>query len=207
MKTPEYFRTPLRSRLEIADYIFSVTNQRYYDNDAHPFCFDVKLRRLDLSFDHLLKVFKKHNPETEITDEVMERAKQCAEEGDIVYERAVEEAQYHFVGGPKGMPGSDAYRTVFDGREFDVKFSFEGRSGGWLSLNCFEGFDFTKADAEYWRKVLDGEKDEDVEQMDYKTLCNLYAFIVMLKRTTDQAEKEIEYIAASNIFFTVMEAV
>ena len=70
---------------------------------------------------------------------------------------------------------------MWDGTELDVRFEFQGRSGGWLSLVEFEGFKFNDRDhgSDYWREVLEGTDEE--KAMDYKTLRNLYQLIVQLK--------------------------
>jgi len=197
MKKPDYYKTPLRSRKDIIDFIFDATHQRSYDYSPHPFCFNVKLYDLDLSFSKLLALYKEeddgpHTRDEEWLEAVKERYEELGE--DTIYEWGQESACRSFVGAGWGSePDGDSYRTLWDGTEVDVRYAFVGRCGGWLSVMKFEGTDFANRS---W------DARELLESWDYKKLRNFYQLIVMLKHDlgNNAASREVEYQAAFNFF-------
>ena len=208
IKKPDYYKATLKSRKDITAFIFDATSQRYYDHRPHPFCFNVKLHGLDLSFDNLLKKWIAYEGEStyQRNDDWLTAVKaKYAEIGEeTLYEWGIEDASRAYVSGRDGTPDDDGTRTLWDGTELDVKYSFEGRSGGWLSLNEFEGFKFVERDygADYWRRVMEKTDEEDDINMDYKTLRKLYLLIVQLKHDlrSEAVSAEVEHQAAFNFF-------
>ena len=189
MKKPEYYKSPLRSRVDMIRYIFQQTDQRSYDHRRHPFCFNVKCYHVDFDFDHLLALYVEYEgkcrgqSDPDWLKAVRER---YAEVKEHLWEYAQEDACRQFV-------ENDGQRCLWDGTAFDVTYSFEGRSGGWLSIIKFEGYDFT-------------DRDQDIEnmleEMPYRTLRILYKLIVQLVHDLSRVNitKELEFQAAFNFF-------
>lgn len=205
-KKPEYYETPLTDRKAIADFIFDKTHQRYYDHRSHPFCFNVKCYDYDVSFDHLLALYKEQEGDEKFfkSKEWLAAVKAKYDEiggEETVYQWGLEDACRYLVSGPDGYPDGDTHRTLWDGTELDVKYSFEGRSGGWLSIVEFEGFKVNRdmGEAE-WREVLEGTND--YTEMSYETLLKLYALVTHLIHDVrpEAVKSEIEYQAAFNFF-------
>ena len=85
-----------------------------------------------------------------------------------------------------------------------------GRSGGYIGIGKFEGFDFGKdEDRDFWHEVFRGnpnrsatvdrqEWDRTYPPMGYATLRKLYALVVMLAHdmTPETASAEVEHQAA-----------
>lgn len=192
MKKPKEYNTPLRSRKDIAAYIVDVTHQRYY-HGHHPFCFNVKLYKLDLEFDHLWEVFQANNEldTHHKTDEWLKAAKERYEEtkADQIYQWAVEECTDQFL---------EREHHLVTGPEVKAEFSFEGRSNGWLSLNKFQGENFHRVSIEELKDYMLGKDPEHT--MDFKTLRQLYQFIVQLNVETKKVSEEVEYWAADTLF-------
>ena len=188
-KCPEYYKAPLRKREDMIRYIFDATDQRGYDWHPHPFCFNVKVYRIDLEFDHLLKLYVeyegKHRGQTD-PDWLKAVREKYDEVKDHLWEYGQEDAARQFL-------DDDGQKCLWDGTEFDVKYSFEGRSGGWLSVNKFEGYDFTDRD---------GDIEGILEEMPYRTLRIFYKLIVQLKHdlATENVRHEVEWQAAFNFF-------
>lgn len=187
VRKPDYYKTPLRSREAIVDFCIDAARQRGYDHRPHPFCFNVKAWGTDLSFDHLLEIFRKDvdNYPWLGNEDWLQAAREKFEELD---------QNDLWEWGREGACGlvtdSDCYNHLWDGTPVDVEYSFEGRSGGWISLNSFDGVDFTNRDYGDIRELL-------LEQ-DYAWLRRFYQLIVMLKHdfTTEAAVSEIEHHAA-----------
>jgi len=185
MKTPEYYKAPLRKKADIIQFLLKQANRRHYDRRAFLFCFDVKIYNLDLSFDNLLKVAKEHG-DIDNLDDVMFLAgakEQFAEHENILFDWAIEDARETFTGrqGPNYYrPDDDGFNMLWDGTEIDVEFAFLGRSGGWLCITHWEGVAL--------------ESEENLNDFSYKQLRALYRYIVMLqadlKRHTPSARVE-----------------
>lgn len=192
-RKPEYYQTPLRSRQDIIDFIIFSTHQRVYDHRPHPFCYNVKVYHVDFDFDHLLQIHREAEDDPIYThnDEWLAGAR--AEYDDLkegqLWEYAQEDACNQLL-------ESDAFKCLYDGTQVDVRYSFEGRSGGWLSINRFEGHDFTEDD-QHIKYVL--------QDMQFSTLRKLYVLVTMLNHDVrrDNVAKELEYQAAFNLFHNV----
>ena len=108
------------------------------------------------------------------------------------------------------MTDSDCYNHLYDGTKVDVEYAWMGRSGGYLGIRRFYGFDFSKDESrDYWNEVFRGnphrsgtsdwiEWDRTYPTMDYSTLRKLYALVVMLSHdfTPEKASSEVEHHAA-----------
>lgn len=166
-RTPAHYAAPLRSRKAMTDWLLATFDQRFYDRDHWLLCFNVKLYRLDLSFDHLLDVAAKRGDiTTHKGDPVWEAAARAIykENEAHLYEWAVDDARGAFYGPMR----DDTFRSLYDGTPVDTEFGFYGRSGGWLVLESFEGY------------KLSGDAAEVFGDMNFATLRLLYRFAVML---------------------------
>lgn len=185
MRKPDYYKTPLRTRQEIMRFIINATNQRSY-HQPHPLCFNVKCHHVNLDFNHLLTLWNEYesNPIYTHNEEWLKSATQRHAETNenILGEWARESACDLFT-------DSDAFRTLWNGTAIKVVYSFEGRSGGWLSVNSFEGCDFNE-----WHI------EETLMDMDYSKLRKLYQLIVMLSHDTEDPSQELEHQAAFHFF-------
>lgn len=183
---PEYYKTPLKKRDDIAAFIILNTSQRHY-HCSHPLCFNVKCHSYDLSFDNLLKRYqeqdgeKLHHKDEEWLKAAKERFEETGE--DNLWEWGREQACEDFQG------GSDMYNHLWDGTPVDVTYSFEGRCCGWLSINKFQGYNFCNGD--------------QIAEMEYSKLRQLYQLIVMLLHDTKNPDEQIEFNAAFAFFANV----
>lgn len=197
VKKPQYYNVPLRSRAAIVKWIIDHTEQRHYDGHPHPFCFNVKCYHVDFELEHLLQLYREYEGNAKGFDDPDWQAaikERYAEVSDNLWEYAVEDCRRNFVGGDDGQPDNDGWNMLWDGTPVNTQFSFEGRSGGWLSLNRFQSFDFTERHSDI--------EDILVYDMPYQTLRHLYQFIVMLVHDVSRAnvKKELEHQAAFNFF-------
>lgn len=204
-KKPDYYKTPLKKRSDIAEFILASTTNRWSDNELHPFCFNVKCHDADFSFEHLLELHKveNNNPVYALNEEWLAAVRQEYNDlnQDRVSELAFDEARdyVHETGG--------SFHNLYDGTNPDITYEFVGRSGGWLSIAKFEGFKFTDRnyDFTYWKEVLNGEPEYDgatMPIMSYKTLRLLYATVTMLKHDVrHKAIKSMLESEAEQIFF------
>lgn len=208
IKKPEYYRTPLRSRKSIADFLLGVGS--YLGRDGSIFCFNVKAHGTDLSFDHLLEVFKGsgYGGGYLENDDYLEAAREKHEE---VGENRLWE--YGQEGAWRLVTDSDCYNHLWDGTPVDVEYGSAGRSSGYIVIRKFEGWNMSRTDRNYWRRVFEGcphaEGTEayddwhlDYDDMPMDTLKKLYQLVVMLVHDFSQetAVKEIEYQAAFDFF-------
>lgn len=192
-KKPVYYQTPLRTRKAIVDWIFLNTHQR-----NHPFCFNVKVYQVDFSWENLLKLWRKYegDPVYSHNDDWLRAAKLLFYDlsENTLWEWAIETACSLFSG------DSDSFTSLWDGTNIDVVYSFEGRSGGWLSVNKFQRHNFT--DRSY-------DARETLMEMDYGILRQFYQLIVMLNHDLQREaiRKELEHDAAFTFFANVCAAI
>jgi hypothetical protein len=189
IKKPDYYKSPLRSRRAIMDYILLSTSHRYYSYKTYPLCFNVKLYKLNLEFDHLLEVWRNGEGAGQLYTQNEEWLKAVRERYNetkqyTLREWGVEDASRSFTDEDEAT-----FRQLWDGTELDVEYSFQGRSCGWLSIDKFEGTDFTDA--------------TPLADMDWPSLRKLYQLVVMLKHDLENPEKEVEYQAAFAFFENV----
>lgn len=200
-KRPDEYKLPLRKRADIIAFIIASTNQRSYDGHPHPLCFNVKLHSgVDLDFDHLLALWRNYENDPLYTHDEgwLEAAK--AKHGRVgeetLYEWGLDDARNPFFSQQRptyGEPGTDSYAMLWNGTSIDVRYSFEGRSGGWLSINSFEGTKFTQYDSNI---------EDTLHEMDFSTLRKLYELVTLLKHDLqrEKIKAEVELQAAFNFF-------
>jgi len=208
---PDYYHTLLRSRGDIADHLESIGGY-YSAHGRHGrsyFAFNVKCHGARLDFEQLIEVHRNGgyygDGETWLDNpEWLEQARANYEEiKRRLFDWGVEDAA-------RLITDSDSYNHLYDGTRIDVEYLWMGRSGGYVGVGEFEGFDFS-ADVgrDYWREVFRGNPhrsgtdawrdwDRTFPTMDYSTLRRLYALVVMLSHdlTPETAAAEVERHAA-----------
>ena len=190
VKKPEAYKTPLRKRADIIAWIVDNTDQRFYDHEKCPFCFNVKVYSVDLEFDHLLKIYREEQDGNEADDWLPEARQRWEKHKEVdLFNWALEDCR-------DGVSDSDVYNQLWDGTPVNATYTFRGRNGGWLSLDKFLGWTFASRDSDF---------PEALAEMDYKELRQLYQLIAMLKHDLRRAaiEKEVEYKAAWALFVNV----
>jgi hypothetical protein len=211
MKKPGYYRTPLRSRKDIAAFLESIGG--YYSTYGHQgrsyFSFDVKCHGVRLDFEHLIKTYRDTgyygDNETWLDNpEWLEHARAKHEEVErYLFDWWIEDAA-------RLITDSDCYDHLFDGTKVEVEYTWMGRSGGYLGIRRFCAFDFSMDEKRnYWQEVFRGNPnrvgtaewldwDRTYPTMDYPTLRKLYALVVMLSHdwTPEKASSEVEHQAA-----------
>jgi len=209
--TPGYYRTPLRSRSDIADRLASVGGyySTYCRQGRSYFAFNVKCHGARLDFERLIEVHRNGgcygDGETWLGNpEWLEQAREKHREVEQrLFDWGVEDAA-------RLVTDWDRYDHLYDGTKVDVQYLWMGRSGGYVGVGEFEGFDFS-ADVcrDYWHEVFRGNPhrsgtdawrdwDRTFPEMDYPTLRKLYALVVMLSHdlTPETAAAEVEHHAA-----------
>jgi hypothetical protein len=211
LMTPDYYRTPLRSRQDIADYLASVGG--YYSTFGRQgrsyFSFNVKCHAARLDFDHLIETFRNAgyygDGETWLDNpEWLVQARAKHEEVDrLLFDWGAEDAAHLFT-------DSACYNYLFEGTTVEVEYAWMGRSGGHLGIRRFYGFDFSNdEDRDFWQEVFRGNPhrsgasdwldwDRTYPTMSYQTLRKLYALVVMLRHdlTPEKASSEVKHHAA-----------
>ncbi len=201
MTMPEAYATPLTDRQEIARYLLNRRGRYYRDHGHLLFVFNVKVYDPDLSFEHLLELYRKSGYGGDKIDDAgwIEEARLRYGETDLddVYQAAVDDAS-------RLVSESDCFRYLFDGTPVQAELDFVGRSGGWLALTEFDGCKLT--DPDNLKHVFEGDDlDYDQPAMTDETLHRLYAFVRMLEAdvTQEKAQAEIEWQSAFNFFENV----
>jgi hypothetical protein len=180
----------LDTRREIFDFIATLRrnhkiDRREYDSSLHHFCFNVKCPDIDVSYDHLLELL--WSPRISLRGNLIDSRvwhQRLAE--NLIFEWGREAACAAFVG-DNGSGETNSYSKLPDGTPIKVKFSFEGRSGGWLSINSFEGHDLT-------------DLDFCLSDMSIVTLRKFYALIKVLLVDLSNPRKMVEKAAAETFF-------
>ena len=129
--TPGYYRTPLRSRCDIADFLESVGG--YYSTYGRQgrsyFSFNVKCHFAQLDLEHLIEVYRNagyygdgetwlDNPEW-----LMQAQARYEEAERHLFDWGVEDAS-------RMVTDSDGYNHLYNGTEVEVEYAWLGRSGG-----------------------------------------------------------------------------
>jgi len=178
MKRPSYYDTPLVRKGEIIDFIFDKVYSRQYDT-PHPICFDVKCRNLDLSFGNLCGYYQS-NWSTDWLSEAYQKYNDAEENNGGHDEIAIEEARNVFY-------EKDTFKTIASwDQDIDVQYNFVGRSGGWLSIDKFEGYDFTNG--------------ASIRELPYGVLRRLYKLIVILLHDLRNPNRFVEETYAHYLF-------
>ena len=182
MKIPEAYKTPLKKRQDIQDFIIQNTIQRSYNHEPHPLCINVKCYNVNPEFEHLLELIKNYEDEPYLHHEDwLKQAKiKYDEVEDQLFDWGLEDARRNFEDSDTCLP---------NGEKIEVNYEFVGRSGGWLSITRFENYSFQDTYGE------DG-LEQTLKEMDFKTLKKLYQLITMLKHDLKHPEQEVEFQAA-----------
>lgn len=199
IQKPEAYKIVAKSRADIVAAIIGMTHQRTYDYDLYYLCFNVKLYKLDLSLENMLKKWREyegdqpytHNPEW--LKAVKERFKEY--EGHL-WEWGVEEARQAFN-------ETDCFSHLWDGTSLDVEYGFVGRSGGWLAIVEFEGCRFVGC--RFDRRMMDSDLEFILKELDFGTLKKLYQLVLMLKHDTREEARtaEVEQQASCCFFANI----
>ena len=138
LKTPSYYRTPLRSRRDLAAFLESIGG--YYSTYGHHgrsyFAFNVKCYSARLDFEHLIQVYRNGgyygDGETWLDNvEWLEQARAEHEEVERhLFDWGIEDAS-------RLVTDSDCYNHLYDGTKFEVEYTRMGRSGGYLGIRRF----------------------------------------------------------------------
>jgi hypothetical protein len=209
--TPGYYRTPLRSRSDIADYLAKVGGYySTYGRQGHSyFSFNVKCSSANLDFEHLIEVYRDAgyygDGETWLDNpEWLVQAQAKYEEAERhLFDRGVEDAS-------RMVTDSDCYTHLYDGTKVEVEYAWMGRSSGYIGIGEFEGFDLSKDEGrDFWHEVFRGNPhrgctaewldwERTFPAMSYPTLRKLYALVVMLSHdlTPEKASAEVEHHVA-----------
>jgi hypothetical protein len=129
---PDYHRTPLRSRSDIAAYLASIGG--YYSTYGHDgrsyFAFNVKCYNAKLDFERLIEVYRNggYYGDGESWLDSPEWLHQARERHDEVerhlFDWGIEDAC-------RLVTDSDCYTHLHDGSEVNVEYAWMGRSGGY----------------------------------------------------------------------------
>lgn len=199
------YTAPLKSRASIVSYLTSEQGCRE-PHDSYYFCFNVKLYKLNLSFDSLLKRWQEvegsepiwHNPEYV---SALRAKYDSLDETDVslLFDRATEDAYNTVVEWNKDqntLLASDSYSYVWGvGTKQHVELSFIGRSNGWLALTNWNGLDF--------ESISIDDLLEWLGELSYSALRTFYKWVRMMEYEFDgeNPEREVTYHAAW-LFFT-----
>lgn len=180
---------PLKSRRAIVDFLVN-RDSRSYNHRRYAFAWDVKTHGARYDGDSLRSHIEDLDPALDI-----EWAAKCDSDYDLFWEWAAEAARHVQDGAWTSYPGTD---------QGAWEFSFEGRSGGWLVLDKFEGIavagvysDPVEA-ADSKRHGYDIQGAENLDAWPWDRLQRFYRGIVCADSdfTPTKAAKELEYQAA-----------
>ena len=192
---------PKRSRQDIIDWLLSEDGWKErggpdYDNHTWPFCFNVKLHGLDLSFEHLSQLYIDSGciPKAKATDsdwleqcrEIWDRCSRITRQHARPFEDQLYEHGVNAVHAPFTCWAKEAWPNC--------EFAFLGRSGGWLVLTRYESVPLNDLhyDKDYWLK----------DQADYLWLRRLARTLQRLKDAVRSPNCQVE-LAAAGIFFDI----
>jgi hypothetical protein len=193
--------------------------QRSYD-ERWFFCFNVKAY-VDLDFDHLLEIWVKDGEggeEYEKDEAFIQRLREAYKGNPNLVENlwsiAIEDVRRGFVGGPDGSPDHDSYTAHWsEDIPYHVRFSFEGRSGGWLVLEEFglgdQKYKLHANAIEFHAEEDQGDDPSYIDTMGTDTLRQLCVLVSMLSNDLegDKPKREVEYQAAFNLFVNYLSEV
>lgn len=181
-KTPPQYITPLRSKSEILAFLKIAANAR---PQYGLFAFNVKVYRADLSFANLVEIGQTMGEIDENVSACYLAECQKRYDEENLYNIAIENARNSVV-------EDDLYRMMWDGSKPVAEWSFEGRSGGWLVLQFFEGLPLTP----------DAFGEDDLDDLSFLTLRRLYRFIVQCLHDfrPEAVRGEIEHQASFILF-------
>jgi hypothetical protein len=191
-RRPGYYRAPLRSREDIIGFL---TDREAWSRGYSPLVWNVKCYHADLTFDHLVDVFRtsgEYGDDDRYLDfpEFLDPARKEYEEavlGGDLWEWSIEGAR-------RSVIDLDTYRSLWDGSSIDVSYEFKGRSGGWLCVETHNGANIAQMNQEAFREYL--------EALAYTDLRRLYQLVVQNDHDfrREAIKTEIEFRAAFTLF-------
>ncbi len=112
-----------------------------------------------------------------------------------MYDLAVESAR-------ESVTGDDTHRMLWNGDRAVAEWSFDGRSGGWLVLDSFDGLEMG---AQAVRREGGAYLWSLVESLPFPALRRLYRFVVQCRHDfrAEAIRSEIEHAAAFHLFANV----
>lgn len=199
MKTPEYYKAPLRSRHDIVAWLLDRAKSNPRPSYGL-FCYNVKLGRLDTSFARVLAVGRDCGElACESPRYLAELESLWNEKVETAFEVGTEDAQ-------NSVMDTDGYRMLWDGAGPIADWCFAGRSAGWLVLTKFDGVDFEQAAWASCMSQSDWAVDFFAEQS-FRYLRNLYRFLVQCDHDFANPEREVEYQAASYFLLNCVDGI
>jgi hypothetical protein len=180
----------------MADFLCSHENYYRFNSTCSPLVWNVKVYSVNFDFDHLVEIYRKsgeYGPEERWLDypEFLKPAQAEYENvKDNLWEWVVEDAR-------RQVMDEDMNKGLWNGTSLNVRYEFGGRSGGWLLMTEFEGYNLTKVDREDFKADL---MDQNVFR--FEDIRNLYQLVVQNDHDfrTETVRNELEYLAAFNLF-------
>jgi hypothetical protein len=186
-----------------------------YGNQVWAFCWNVKLGRIDLSFDALWDLAYDNYPK-QMDDRTPDRERLANifhnlyfQNNNSLYEVALTRAREMFVCATnKGAPLEEQFLYIADAIAVDPRFEFMGRSDGWLVLKTFgaaaQAYTCTMPSLhDTYNRIKTGiappEENAWVEA--------LYAYVYQISawRYKTNLEQLVSLEAATHFFFEVCE--
>jgi|694.fasta_scaffold03312_12 hypothetical protein len=191
IKKPEYYATPLKRKDHIVGFIGHHTTARSYDYQNHPFCFNVKLRGGANDFDTLLQIYRDDQADMKLISNEEKIRKQ-----ELWRSQDTQNSMWEYAIECMRSDVDHSYMYLWDGPKVNVQISFEGRSGGWLSINEFDGVNFNRRD--YHNSV----REMFLMDQDYQWLRRFYQLVVMLIHDTkkENLKSGFDYHCAQYLF-------
>jgi hypothetical protein len=197
------FKYPLRSRAAIVKYLIETG----FDYQGILLSFNVKVHNVNFEFDNMLKL---HSENETLNQTQIEYARQWfttrygenkwvadktqEAQRNQLWEWAMESAQTDVEEG-------DAYTTLWDDTPIDAPIEWRGRSGGYVVMPKFEGWDLVGSEDTLEEFLMQVDYEGQYE-FPYKTLVILYKYMVEMNEflNSKTAEKNVEYAASYTIF-------
>ena len=199
---------PHRSRAAMIDYICDIGGYHGGRHDGpYPLSFNVKAWYCDFSFDHVWKraVIDK-DMDIGPDDTIRNDPEQFKAYQDLVRELHKEHEERLWEWGRedacRGVTEDDTHRSLCDGTEYEVKYGFAGRSGGYIVVLEWQGYTLDGMREEELRARL-----EDKEDVMYNDLRLLYKCCRHWETdfTQKKASAEVEYQGIWHFFANIVE--
>ena len=209
VKKPDYLKPPLRKREDIINWLLDPpdwSHRGWRGDGSYFYCRNVKLHRVDLSFENLVKRFKEaHGVDSygfHLEDpEFLKLALAAHEENEgYLLDWGIEDARNDWRSNrtaDDGAPDGDAYSTVWDGTHVDVRYRFLGRQGGWLVL---ERYEHEQLDTSH---ISDLEGFLNDQSYDWLKLFYTYLFEITAFLRRHTPEQRVEEAAAWSLLVNI----
>lgn len=174
MKSPYNFDA--KSRIAMVDYMRNV-GSRYYRPWRYPFAFDVKIGHLIYNQALTAEALASHNPESRPFVAQWDSAFATYAESEGFFDSICEDM----------ARGVDDYCTWPGDDSGDFTFTFEGRSGGWLCLEKWQGIDLRNLDFD--------DLLADKDSWPFERVRSLYRALVCIVQDTRPQALIADYMA------------